>query len=312
MRTRAHLLSLAALLSVAISPTFAGAQPPLGNADTARQLFNEAEDARLAKDFTTCVSKARRAFELFQNAQILGVLGSCEYELGEFVEAAKHLSAYISDASNQVEPWMTEAHNKTKARVAEVEVTCNAPAAKVVVDGATVGPAPALVFLLPGEHTIQASKEGYGEETQRKTLLAGTKITIAITLSPSGVVGPGPAASDPLPMWPAIVGFSVAGAGILLGAGMSIASSVRSGDVSDVAQACAPGAFPRCAAEGQPVLDEADTFANVGIAGFVVGGAALLFAIPYAVAAGSESSSTVGFVPILSPDFAGGTIRARF
>lgn len=202
--------------------------------------------------------------------------------------------------------------SEMRALVATLEINVDVAGCAVAHNGAIVGKTPITVevFGPPGKQTLRFEKPGYRVEMREVDVAAGKSDTITVRLVAIGDQQP---VSESLPMWPAIVGFSVAGAGILLGAGMSIASAVRSGDATDLARACAYGGYANCAMEGQSISDEADTFGNVGIAGFAVAGAALLFSIPYTVvAAGDRADDPVGFVPVVSPDFSGGLLRARF
>lgn len=294
-------------------PTSATGQGSSSQAmDAARALFVEAEDARVSKRFAECVDKAQQAFSQFPQAQILGVLGLCEFELGKFADAAKHLRLYVADATNKVEPEMQEKFAKARARVTEVEVQCNQQDAAISIDGASIGKAPATVFLDPGKRTFAAQKEGYAGKLVSRDLLAGTKITIVLVLSREGES----AGAAGLSMWPAGVGFGLAGAGALLGGGMMIASAVRASDAEEAAQKCKGS--PRlqaCLADGQLIADDVDTFRAVGVVGFVVAGAVLAFAIPYAAAASGTSAADearLRVTPWLAPGFVGGSVEATF
>lgn len=304
------------------------AAPPQGDPEAARKLFREAEDARLAKDYATCVTKTEQAFAAYPQVQILGQLGSCEYELGRYVEAAKHLTAYVADSNNKLDPGMQEAFDKSKARVAEVEVTCNAPGAAVTIDGADVGVAPTTVFLLPGRREFAAKKEGYLPRAETRDLLAGVKIKITIELAAEPGAGGGGAGGsygqgggDSRPAWPGAVGLGVTGAGLILGGVFTGLSFSRASDYESgrhaLGSSCSESAPSSVCQEAFDARDDQVLFANAAVTTFIISGAIAATSIGLLIWAANGDEDDVAHervhvAPVIGPDAQGLFLQTTF
>lgn len=273
------------------------------------KLFTEAEQARQAKDFETCIAKAEMAFNLYPQALIRGLQGTCENGLDRAVDAATHLAYFFDNTTDAAPEDFKKAFARAQARTIKLTVACQPAGVDLTIDGKPRGKAPQTIYVDPGERVIVVSKEGLGAREERKQLVAGTKITISFDLRREE-----PSRSG-LPMWPAVVGFSVAGAGALLGGGMLIASAVRRGEAGEISRSCAAGGDTQCVADGQAAADDVVMYRHVSIVGWVVAGAGLGFAVPYTIAAsdgdGGKEKQVV-LTPLVGPGFQGLSVGGAF
>lgn len=260
-----------ACVAVIAATTIAGGTARAENdPDASSVLFEEASRAASAKDFATCVEKASAAWEKFQHAQIRGLQGMCEVELGKHAVGATHLAAYIRNSASDVEPQFKAAFARARERVAELELACEPRGATIYVDGEPVGLGPATVFVDPGERRIGARMRGYvnGEKTQ--TFAAGSVTQVKIILES---VPEHAAPSEPFPAWPGIVGLAAGGVTAVVGIGLLVAAGSEGAAIEEDGRGlvCDPAAPTGRCATIRDDLDARDTMGNVGV-GVLVGG----------------------------------------
>lgn len=317
-RSRRHprrIAAVALLATLFVSATaIAQDKKELDVTTLIKQGITAAQEGRWeeAKDrFETAWLKSN-AYDVAANLALV------EEHFGNYPRAAE-LFAFALNTFPPGEPPEKRAQLQQKLeemrpKVAALDIQVDVAACAVTVNGKVIGKTPITgeIFGTPGKQILTFEKKGYHSETREIDVPAGKKETIVIRLTALPVEKH----SEPLPMWPAAVGFGLAGAGALLGGGMLIASAVRSGDASDFAQSCSDqNDFPRCADEGQAIVDDVDTFRTVSIVGFVTAGAALAFAIPYTIAAASSGDAEpddVAVLPVIAPDFQGVFVRSQF
>jgi hypothetical protein len=216
----------------------------------ARERFKEGVGYFDKKDFAKARVAFLQAYALKKHPAVLLNLAQSELRSGHEADAAKHFAQYLrehkeaSDAERQgAETGLTAA----KALVAEVVLSVDTTGAEVYVDGDLEGqaPLPGSVYLAPGAHEIQASKEGKRANTQVNAA-AGQSSNVSLKLvapaaapPPSGA-GEAPSGNEPatdeaeterkgffpwlLSTPGAMVGMGVAGVGIVGGGAFALGS----------------------------------------------------------------------------------------
>lgn len=208
-------LSVAPILGALLLSLHCRAQGP--DPARARALFEEGKAAAARQDWTG-------AFELFQQSwaasasyDTAGNLGQTAYKLGQYDTAARFLSYSLRhfppsgdrDKRNAVTTLLDLASKE----VTKIELTVEPEDADVAVDGMRAGSAASLegeLFVLPGDHTIEARSSGFATERQRITAQKGAALAVKLTLpretaaepstapsaSPSAASASAPAASS--------------------------------------------------------------------------------------------------------------------
>jgi hypothetical protein len=176
---------------------------------------------------------------------------------------------------------------EASAKVAAVQLRVDREGAEVLLDGKPIGNAPlkSPVFLDPGSHAIEARAEGYQTARREVDARAGAAVDVDLKLSR-------PAAPPPLPLpekrpiWPAIVGGSLAVGGMVLGAGLTAAANGKSRDAETMAaslplSSCAGTPSASYAAKCSTLKDtlrSQSMLASGAVGGFVAGGVLALAA----------------------------------
>lgn len=286
----------------------AGEAPSPEDEAAARKLLEDAAAARAKNDFATCRDDASAAWKKFHHAQIAGLLGLCEVELGLHGEGANHLAEFLKTAVDVSAASKQEAQaalDKAKVHVAEVSLACTPSGVELLVDGKSVGMAPVTVYLEPGEHLIEAKKDGYEPGSQRKNLLASTEVKVEIVLEP---IGAGERASKPV--WPFIVGGTLAAAGVGVGVAGTVVALGKGSKKNDLAASatCKP-VSAACLSQGSELAKQQGTFQTMGTAGFIVGGAALAATVIYAVVPAprkaARGAARIDLLPVVGPSASG-------
>lgn len=286
-------IGAAAGAAVGFAPGAAQADP----ASDAAKIFQEADAAASKKDWATCVAKAEQAWATFQHAQIRGLQGKCELEMGKYREAAIHISFYEKTSTSGVEPDFLDALKKAKEHVEELTITNPKAGATVSVDGVELGPAPVTLFVDPGKHVVDVK---LGADSVKKEIdaVAGTKVTVDV---PFEVVIPPPPSARPI--WP---GALLVG----LGGGLVVAGAVTAGLANASTDVrCGGTACP----EGDEYEQTQADLSNASLWTFMSGGVLVAAGIPLLVwAATGPKPLPVAVVPIVSPTFGGASFRANF
>ena len=334
-------MALAALL-VASLPFEASAGPSDELTQAARKVMKEAGDAANRSEWALCRTKAVGVWDQFKRPSVASLLGSCEVELGMNREAAEHLDFFLQhdDKSNDKQTKAAEErYPKARAKVQLVVITCNQPDADIHVDGQSNGSPSPRIFLEPGHHTIEITKAGFAPHTEQVEAVGGGESKLSVTLDPANASAAGgappstsssssPSSADTgagggdvvekKPVWPYVVGGVVAAAGIGVGIGGMVTSASHSSKADDLlkdlrasGQKCANDASPACAPI-QSEYDSRDTLRGVGIAGFVVGGAALVATVIYAaIPAKHHRANALQIIPLVGPT-QGLVVRSSF
>jgi hypothetical protein len=317
-------------LCIVLGAKAAYADPNAADKETARRLMAEGRERREARDYQTALQSFQAADAIMQVPTTGVEVARTEILLGQLVEARDKLLAVVRFPKAPREP-RPFAEARVAAAAMSEEIAPRVPSLKIVVhgapDGSTVkvsvdGINVATESLLepravnPGHHVVIARVVGGARREAAVDLREGTIQEVILALPQSAVaqtpppVPPGPA---PPPSAPpsrshtiAILGFSVAGAGIATGAvtgllAMSKLNAARTGGC--VGNECPPSTYP--------ALDSAGTLATVSTVGFIVGGAGAALGVIGLFVGGHGSSEESPSARQLTPWIGAGSAGVR-
>ena len=338
-RTHRALVSclLCALAAFAPRPARAG-DPPESAAET-KALEDQAgalylEGVALYKDEKW--QEARVAFlaawRLKKQWQIAGNLTDCELRLGRYREAAEHATYYVRNAPPERRE-RAEAFLKTAtAKIATLTVKVVPAGAEVLIDEIAVGRAPLAepLFIDPGRRRVVARSPGMSDAVEILDLTAGSARSVSLDLKLPGADSsrnqprplPGEGSGKSIPVLAAGFGLGALGIG-----GGIVFTALAAGKRSDkeTLQAQLMMASPAGCPEQPPrgtqcdeldnALSEVDTFTNLSVGAFVVGGAALAGTLVYLLIPTSRSESppvSVRVVPVVGQSTGGLFVTGHF
>jgi len=334
--------SVAVIMALLCGPNAHAAPGDTELTDASRAVFTEAIAAASKNQWAVCRTKALGVWQQIENPKVAGLLGSCEAELGMARDAAEHLDFYLL-RDDGADPARTktakERFDKMRAKVALIILTPTPADAEVRVDGKVLGSGPQRVFVEPGAHVFEVAKGGPAAKKAIE-VVAGDEKALSLSAPASepaggaggtgavgagaegggggvggtgaaggGGAGGGPETSEK-PIWPTVLLGSVAAVGLGLGIGFSVVSLARGSDAEELVNACEPWTAT-CESDGNALHDEANAFLGAGVAGYAVGGAALVGMIVY-LAIPTSTGDTVSFIPAVSPTDGGASLRLRF
>lgn len=193
----------------------------------------------------------RRAHAIEPNARTLRGIGFCLFEIRQYVAATRHLEQAMADTRSPLSPAQRSSTqqvlDRAAAFVAHVSVTLSPVDARLLVDGQEVpADASGALQLDPGEHELSASAPGHSPRVLRVSVQSGRNDPIQLELTPDAA-GPEPVAVQaPAPAGDVapsttdrtalkrnlmISGFSVAGAGIVVGTVLGVITLTRKDDL---------------------------------------------------------------------------------
>lgn len=286
------------------------------------KLFDEGLQAAKGGNFKTAQEKLSRAFELKPDPKTAANLGKAELQRASQVPAAERPALWRSAAEHisfflrnfpAIDPEMRAAAEselkKATAKVVEVTLALDPPAAEVKVDGRSAGKAPlrGSIFVEPGHRRFEATSDGYLPMSKELDVAAGGTYNVELALKndpnapprtppPSREVGRGPVVAPPPTRWETVrpyvmwggMGLAVMGVGV--GVGLRAALPAKKAEINAEAdylfyhtsttEALCPGGDTgtRCA-KLYGLLKARDAYQGVSIAGFVVGGVGAVGAI---------------------------------
>lgn len=307
--------SCAALVfsSVVCVSSWAAADPTAEQREAAREHFRLGNEAFARGEHEAALGEYQRAYVLARSFDIACNLGRVEYELGSWADAAHHLGECLENFSastraelRNADARLSELFGEVRAKVALLRIDVEPERASVSVGSRSVlGPWPAKVYVLPGEHVIVASLEGREPASRALRVVAGSEENVHFALepkanAPAAVPAESQAAlrvappSDALGEGDALASLKVPvliGGGVLtvLGVGFGAYFLARRGELADDAerqrselQGGRPGAGacndPSNANEGacaslQGTLEDGRQAERFSVGGFVAGGA---------------------------------------
>lgn len=311
----------------------AGAEPlerSAADVERAEQHFRKGTRAFEEQRYSEAYALLRAAWDLSPSYRTATGLGQVELHLGQFRDAAAHLSFCLrhfpADGDPKVRAHVEQGLLEAREHVGALRVRVNVEGAEVAVDGAAAGKSPleGLLFVEPGSHVVTATKDG---KTARATVEGHVRATEEVELAvpfdvtaPPGAAAlpeaPAGTASDParepsrgLP--PSSLALIVGGSLTAVALGTSIAFYVKGSNADDDANArasqlpndpsaCLPGgaSVELCRAADEK-FDERNDANRVGLAAAVGSGvfAAATVATFFALRA-SERSQSAASVPL--------------
>lgn len=334
MRTNCRALPIAAALLIGFIPTAVFAQSDAENRATARALAQQGQEAFDAKDYAKSDEAFRRADALFHAPTLTLGLARAQAAEGKFVESWESYNRIILENVTST-PVFAKALEEAKKEIAAVDgrrsrvtVTVTGPAsANVTLDNAPLKPEALGVplYVNPGAHTVQASADGFNPGTRTFAVTEGNSEAVALALEPGqaaapppapgaapgagapGALGPPPPPSDTgthgggSSHVPAIIAFSVGGAGLVIG---GITGILALGQHSTLKTDCQPNG---CPSTDKSKLDSYHTTGIVSTVGFIVAGVGVAAGITLWVV---ESKSSSPASASISPYVGLGTIGA--
>ena len=296
-------LMAAALLSFAgrapADPVDPAAAPAPAADNQAAALLRAGNMAYKEGRFADAEQAYREAFEIKHGYDVAGNLGAAELAQGKLREAAGHLAFTLRlfplTGQPALRDQMQRALEQCKRGVGAVEVKLEPAGATVRVDGDLVGEAPLLdpVFVDPGDHIISVSLAGYAPAEKRIHAERGetVPVTLALVRLPPPVVVHRVVVVKRRRLAPGLTLGGVAVAGFATGAlFLGLSAHKRSDATSlgasilDAHRSCIPSAAnydsARCPALESAIHSD-DTFHNVAVGSFIVGGAAAAGAAAY-------------------------------
>lgn len=156
----------------------------------ARQRFQEGVRYFDAKQYDKARAAFLQAYALKKHPTVLLNLAQSELRSGHDAEAADHFSEFLrenKDAGSGERQSAEQGLTTAKNRVEEVSIAVDLPDAEVFVDNESRGhaPLPGPVYLAPGNHTLQARKEGK-LATSTVTASAAQSVSVALNFSNAG------------------------------------------------------------------------------------------------------------------------------
>ncbi len=307
--------------------------------DAALRLFREGNSALNEGVFVTAVKQYRSALEHWDHPAIHYNLALALMNLDQPIEVYQSLGKALkydpklgpapldSDKFDRAKNYMLLAQKQ----VANVDITCDKPGAKVAVDGTVVftGPGRYQGLVRIGKHSFVAEKEGYITSVEAPYIGPGETMRFSLKLFSDKELTRYKRRWDATWMPWAVAG---AGGAIAIGAGVLLVSG-RS-DISDF-----DARISECGTEGCPITGEltdmresGDTkqtlaWVGFGVAGATIAGGFLLAYLnrvrPYQIrpeelkqpgtpASLSGGISTLRVTPIVGPDVAGASASFRF
>jgi len=313
----ASLTALAIATTCFARPVFAQDDAAPHDLDVARKaLFVEALQAMAKKDWATCRVRALGVWSQKPHAQVAGLLGICEGNLGMDLEAAEHI-AYYRKNDDKSSPTRTKdvdaAWDLVRARIAVIEIETNPPGADLIRDGKRTGVTPHTLYLRAGMTTFELGKDGFETRAESLNAEAGKIEHRQFNLKPSADTGPKQGSDATLPQWPAWLFTGVAVAGVAVGAGLLGGRASSDGEVDELVAAnpkCNESSPSTGCAQINELADERNGFMTGSIVAFSVAGAATVGAVIFFVLGGSsdekrEEPPPVSFQPLLGPGIAG-------
>jgi hypothetical protein len=337
MRSSLRRRITALVLLASLVPAGAYAQSDSDKA-TARELYQQGQDALDAKDYKKAEDSFRRGDALFHAPTLSLGLARAQAAQGKYVEAWENYHRIIIENVTSSGPF-ARALDEAKKEITTVEgrrsrvtiTVSGADGTKVILDDAPLKNEALGIerFIDPGQHVVKATADGYKPVNRPFKVDEGKAETVPITMEKDTgapavvppVAGPGTTPETPGTAQPAtadvstkggsmnktlgFVALGVGGAGLVAGL---VTGFIALGKHSDLSNACQNG---NCTADKQSDVDSYHSMGTISTIGFVIGGvgiaggAILLLTAPKAQTA---PPPPIGFY--VSPYVGPGTVGA--
>ena len=155
--------------------------------EKAQALLGEGNQLFLESKHLEALAKYREALALYDHPQIRFNITRCLINLDRKTEAYENIEAALRYGKAPLDNLYEEAKNYEsllKSQIAELEVRCTEPNAKVTVDGQAFATCPATktIQLLPGNHEVVGRKSGFLTLTRDLVVLPGPQKPVDLTL----------------------------------------------------------------------------------------------------------------------------------
>lgn len=297
-------------------PPAVSASPDEALSDTARELFTKGVKASQQQRWDQCRAAFLAALGIKKHPQIAGNLALCELRLGLHRDAAEHISFFLStqrkDTPEDRKAAGEAVLREASAKVTTVRIQVDVAGSDVLVDGRLVGVAPLAspTFLDPGQHVVEARRDGYPSARASVEARAGASVDLALKLKQSRSPVPGIVAGGVGVVAAAVgIGFAVAGGSKGSDADALLQQMRGQGKATVVCPAA-----PECG-KLKDMLATRDTDLNVGVGMLVVGGAAVVAGATYLLWPSStprEQRSSMTLVPVATPGGGGLWVSGSF
>jgi hypothetical protein len=317
-RALAQEPSAAAPGASASQPAVSGSQAEL----SAEQLFELANQAYHVGNRVEAEALYRKAWEKRRTYDIAANLARVLMDGGSHAEAAELLAQSLAELPpsirDDIKKALEAALATASAESTELVIRVNVAGADVRIDDRDVGRSPLAkrLFVMPGSHTVSASKKGHEPASLSVEGKRGARAEVALELAGAG---------DPALPVVAGVGFGLAGAGAVVTVVLAVLASgkkddlgVLSSDMQARGLRCREGSTEPTCVDARDTADAHDSLAPAAIGVGIATGALLAVTGGY-LAWSLSSTPTDGapaesaqLVPFASPSTAGLAIRGTF
>ncbi len=188
--TARALLGAAAIVSFS---SVAAADPTAEQREESREHFRAGNEAFARGDNERALEEFQQAYVLAKSFDIACNLGRVEYQLALWPRAAEHLDECLANfaASTRADlrtadEKLSQLFDEVRSKVGLLRIDVLPERASVSVGQRSVlGPWPAKVFVLPGEHVVAASLAGRESDSRSVTVAAGEEQALHFDLQPA-------------------------------------------------------------------------------------------------------------------------------
>lgn len=288
-------LLVLALLCTAAMPARADDAPPWANgvseADQARanSLFAEGNQLFAQLAHSLALDKYRAAVAIWNHPMIRFNMAVTLIRLDRILEAADELEQALAFGEQPFSPELYQQaldyQNLVRKQLAHIEVSCDLPGTKILLDGKPwfIAPSAKKVRVTSGEHVVVAERKGYLTVSRQLVLAGGSTMTEKLTLIP---LEKALIVEYPSPRWLPWTVTGVSAAVALGGLGMWLKGKSDLDDFErDYARECPDGCetgldMHRALAEAQ---DSALFTGNAGVTMMIVGGVATVTGLAWSL-----------------------------
>ena len=287
----------------------------------ARELFLEGNRYLDVPLFAQAAEKYQEALALWPHPAFHFNLALAQLNLVQPVEAYESFGQALAHAPDGIaedkQRLAQDYRQRLEQQLGRIEVTCQQPGAAVTMDGRPLFTAPGRWegVMLPGEHQILASADGFIPAAERVVVSAGERSAVALVLHK-------PERTMTVRYMPAWIPWASLGVGAaVLGVGRYVEQRADQ-KTADFNQAfrdkCPRGCEREEAPELYVRLDDAQSERRNALRLYMTGAAvltmsaALLYVNRERVVRRGALDDTVSLIPVLAPDAAGMSARIRF
>lgn len=264
------------------------------------------------------------AWNLRKSFDLAGNLGDVEMQLGQYRDAAEHLSYAYDEFPTGGKPEVREALGKrieeARLQVGVLRIKTNLVGARLYVDGKLIGQSPLEkdVFVDVGQRVIEARLDGHDDVLRTIDVTKASTQNIELQIVPK--TGGGTSSGNGKRIAVIAAGGSLALVGLGGGIGLWLAASGKTSDAdvirADLSKGVCPGTtsdiMGKCSTL-RSTLEDHDTFFNLGTGLFATGFLVGVGTVVYAVAS-KKKPGTVGLqmAPVVAPTLTGISISGHF